>query len=67
MEKTFLQRQIKDNMNALATMGYSRDVRSGITKHGTMLMNIRSQPKKQRNELCSCGSGRKYKHCCMGQ
>ena len=22
------------------------------------------QPKQGRNELCNCGSGKKYKHCC---
>jgi preprotein translocase subunit SecA len=25
---------------------------------------IRTEPKIQRNSLCSCGSGKKYKKCC---
>ena len=27
---------------------------------------VRSSPKVGRNEPCSCGSGKKYKHCCYG-
>jgi hypothetical protein len=27
----------------------------------------RPEPKIGRNELCPCGSGRKYKHCCLGK
>jgi len=26
---------------------------------------VRDEPKKSRNELCSCGSGKKYKKCCI--
>jgi preprotein translocase subunit SecA len=25
----------------------------------------REEPKIQRNELCPCGSGKKYKNCCL--
>jgi hypothetical protein len=28
---------------------------------------IRSTPKIQRNSLCSCGSGKKYKNCCLNK
>jgi len=28
---------------------------------------IRDKPKVGRNEPCPCGSGKKYKHCCMGK
>jgi len=28
---------------------------------------VRSAPKVGRNEPCTCGSGRKYKHCCYGK
>jgi uncharacterized protein len=28
---------------------------------------VRRAPKIGRNELCPCGSGRKYKHCCYGK
>jgi uncharacterized protein YecA (UPF0149 family) len=27
--------------------------------------SIRTEPKQQRNNKCSCGSGKKYKHCCL--
>ena len=27
----------------------------------------RPEPKIGRNEPCPCGSGRKYKHCCLGK
>ena len=26
---------------------------------------IESEPKRRRNELCHCGSGKKFKHCCI--
>lgn len=28
---------------------------------------IRDKPKVGRNDLCSCGSGKKYKKCCINQ
>lgn len=28
---------------------------------------VREEPKIGRNESCSCGSGRKYKNCCMNK
>ena len=27
----------------------------------------RPEPKTGRNDLCPCGSGKKYKHCCLGK
>lgn len=27
--------------------------------------SIRTEPKIQRNEPCLCGSGKKFKHCCI--
>jgi len=27
--------------------------------------DIRREPKTGRNELCTCGSGKKYKKCCI--
>jgi uncharacterized protein YchJ len=32
--------------------------------HGTGQLT-RSKPKKNRNEKCSCGSGKKFKRCCL--
>jgi uncharacterized protein YchJ len=31
------------------------------------IVSVRIEPKTGRNELCTCGSGKKYKHCCLGQ
>lgn len=33
--------------------------------HGQKVQPIRVAPRLGRNELCNCGSGRKYKDCCM--
>ena len=29
--------------------------------------NSKEEPKIQRNEPCPCGSGKKYKHCCINK
>lgn len=29
------------------------------------IVDIRREPKIGRNEICPCGSGKKYKHCCI--
>jgi uncharacterized protein YecA (UPF0149 family) len=28
-------------------------------------INVRTEPKISRNAPCICGSGKKYKHCCI--
>ena len=30
-------------------------------------MEVQSEARPGRNEPCRCGSGRKYKHCCLGK
>ena len=30
-----------------------------------IIVPVRSEPKIQRNEKCPCGSGKKYKNCCL--
>ena len=37
-----------------------------MSKLGKQLTYIRKE-KKKRNELCSCGSGLKYKKCCLNK
>lgn len=32
---------------------------------GTPEQYIRSEPKMHRNDYCNCGSGNKYKKCCL--
>jgi uncharacterized protein len=34
---------------------------------GAAIATIRSGPKTGRNDPCPCGSGRKYKKCCLGK
>ena len=50
--------------NPRNTKGYigqtTRKVRGKIT-------DIRTEPKIDRNSLCSCGSGLKYKKCCINE
>ena len=38
-----------------------------IDRRGTVatVRNSKTDPKIQRNDPCSCGSGKKYKKCCM--
>ncbi len=66
MEVGFLRKQITKSINCLSTMGYSRAVRRATAKDNVILHTIRTEPKAYRNEMCNCGSGKKYKHCCMG-
>jgi SEC-C motif-containing protein len=35
--------------------------------HITPFTVVRSAPKTGRNDPCPCGSGKKYKHCCLGK
>jgi SEC-C motif domain protein len=35
--------------------------------HVTPLTVVRSGPKTGRNDPCPCGSGKKYKHCCLNK
>ena len=35
--------------------------------HVTPLTIVRAGPKIGRNDPCPCGSGKKYKHCCLGK
>ena len=37
----------------------------GHHHHGAQSPVVRAQPKIGRNDLCPCGSGKKYKKCCL--
>lgn len=39
--------------------------RAKLLKHSAHYENVRSESKQQRNNLCACGSGLKYKKCCI--
>ena len=38
---------------------------SGLSKHGFEVVSVRTEPKIGRNAPCYCGSGKKYKKCCI--
>ena len=65
IETKFLISQLSNHANALITMGYGGDVKRLLTREDTTLHDVRTYPKIRRNELCDCGSGKKYKNCCM--
>ncbi len=45
---------------------YARSDHSlGLTQYASTEPYIRAQPKRGRNEPCHCGSGKKYKKCCL--
>jgi len=43
--------------------GFFLFFRAGLVKP---VRTIHTPEKTRRNDLCSCGSGIKFKHCCMG-
>ena len=49
----------------LTRMDFQNDWRGNYKPKGT-LHEVRTSPKIGRNQLCSCGSGLKYKKCCIG-
>jgi len=57
-----------DDLNELFDENFLRNHRKMILNHEenkkSMLDQIRSGKKIGRNEPCSCGSGKKFKHCC---
>lgn len=68
-----------DSRNNEAVIGGQAERRAAILKSNAALLRHIQQPKEEprtpakvdsgppvvgRNQLCSCGSGRKYKHCC---
>jgi hypothetical protein len=50
----------------LAEIGRLADRHGEIERHAPHSPVARAQPKVGRNDPCPCGSGKKYKHCCLG-
>lgn len=46
---------------------YFEPYRQALARMPAQLPRLRSGPKIGRNEPCPCGSGRKYKHCCLAR
>lgn len=62
------QRWAKEAEDALARGGYDEDDQDddgGDWSDERVETYVRPGPKVGRNDLCPCGSGRKYKRCCM--
>ena len=38
---------------------------AGVPHRSNRIQPVKSKPKIGRNELCPCGSGKKYKKCCI--
>lgn len=62
--------QFEDNQNAMEAMQSAID--SSPSKMQQLMMRyqrpkqqVREYPKIRRNDLCPCGSGKKYKNCCL--
>lgn len=49
--------------DAIGTLHRARIARQA----GTATATTRKQPKIGRNDPCPCGSGKKFKHCCLNQ
>lgn len=65
METKFLMIKLSNQVNKLISIGYGGDVKRLLTREDTTLHDVRIYPKIRKNELCDCGSGKKYKNCCM--
>ena len=47
---------------------FDEDTRKALTREAkTMHTIVRAEKKVGRNDPCPCGSGKKYKHCCMNK
>lgn len=42
----------------------NKGTKKRVPKRGKYV-NVRTEPKVHRNESCICGSGKKYKKCCL--
>ena len=60
---TLSKRQIRN----LKRQGISAEIIAEITTHwqGTPQQPVHASAKTPRNAPCPCGSGRKYKNCCL--
>lgn len=58
------QRELKKNGGKTISMFYSPFVNI-VNEEKSKHSSYRSPKKRGRNELCSCGSNKKYKKCCL--
>ena len=63
LRNTLVEEDIKDPFGPTGDglTNKERNLKSNAVKYE----NIRTEPKIGRNEPCPCGSGKKYKNCCL--
>lgn len=61
---SFLQKQKRDALNRASNVGKQETVYSRQRVEAKDYNSTDSWGRVGRNELCPCGSGKKYKHCC---
>jgi preprotein translocase subunit SecA len=52
-------------MQMCEDLQYSHQSKSEREANIMPIRNSKNDPKHSRNELCPCGSGKKYKNCCL--
>lgn len=62
--------QFEDNQNAMEAMQSALDASPSkmqqlMMRYQRPKQQVREYPKIRRNDLCPCGSGKKYKNCCL--
>ena len=62
--------QFEDNQNAMEAMQSAIDASPSkmqqlMMRYQRPKQQVREYPKIRRNDLCPCGSGKKYKNCCL--
>jgi len=62
--------QFEDNQNAMEAMQSALDASPSkmqqlMMRYQRPKQQVREYPKIRRNDSCPCGSGKKYKNCCL--
>lgn len=62
--------QFEDNQNAMEAMQSALDASPSkmqqlMMRYQRPKQQVREYPKIRRNDPCPCGSGKKYKNCCL--
>lgn len=63
----FLENMIQFKRNDMYDMSDLLPHRTEKLKHSAHYTSIRKEPKIDRNSICPCGSGLKYKKCCINK
>ena len=58
-------KQIAETLKYMEDMRYSHLTRKEREADIQPIRNSKTDPKTGRNQPCTCGSGKKYKYCCL--